>query len=811
MKRLGILLALAGALICAALPAAAQNKTCPTMPLGDATNACASTAFVQQSFASGLPLPAGDVYVGNSSNLATAVPLTGDCAISISGVLTCAIPWAHVTGTPTTLAGYGITNARTQFTSSQTFFVNGNAAAASATTAAGDNILHFAVGSATTNGTTAAGNAILHFASTPTSIAVGATVTDATASVIPASTTVLSVTPTTVTLSANVIGGGVGSGDTIQFSFGTFLVGQTITDNTAGVIPPSTTITATSAATVTLSAIVTGGGVGNGDMIAASATCGTTGASTCAPGNDTNNGLSPAAPFLTAQHAVNLLIFNYDLAGFGAAIALAHGASSNYAFHCFMGPLIGQSVFSIQGDANAPTAVTIRAAPHTGDNGAIIVKDGCTAGINNVAFMDNATGQASNYINVGTGQYGHVDAAFVSFGALVNGTFVVANYGGSVTINFSNFITGGGNAAFSAGAGGVIEIGGTFAGSANLTFATGFALVQGGGAIISTQPLSSGSPTFTGFAAISGPRCFMSTLPSPDGVNPNSVFPGGTDCVVNFYVGALGVQSGTGASSTVNYGAPGQFLTSGGNGGGSPDTWDNLSAHLTAGPCIVLSGTTIVTISTAASCAITAGTTATSGITSGNFISSTANLVADSGKAVPTGAVVGTSDTQTLTGKSISGSTNTLTNIPNSALVNPSTTVAGQTCTLGSTCGLSTASNVLAADVPLNNTATYQPGPSMAQGTTGTWSAHGGVTATANNGDVIRCKLWDGTTVKDSTQVTFTGGGPELKISLSGIFVSPAGNIRIDCRNITSTTASKMAANDSANAADSTIYGERVQ
>lgn len=42
--------------------------------------------------------------------------------------------------------------------------------------------------------------------------------------------------------------------------------------------------------------------------------------------------------------------------------------------------------------------------------------------------------------------------------------------------------------------------------------------------------------------------------------------------------------------------------------------------------------------------------------------------------------------TQTLTNKTISGGSNTLTNIANASLTNPATTVNGQTCTLGSTC-----------------------------------------------------------------------------------------------------------------------------
>lgn len=74
-------------------------------------------------------------------------------------------------------------------------------------------------GSSTTNNTTASGNATLHFASTPAWIVAGMTVTDTTApSVIPAGTMVLSTTGTTVVMSANATGGGVGSGDTLQFS-----------------------------------------------------------------------------------------------------------------------------------------------------------------------------------------------------------------------------------------------------------------------------------------------------------------------------------------------------------------------------------------------------------------------------------------------------------------------------------------------------------------------------------------------------------------------------------------------------------------
>lgn len=70
----------------------------------------------------------------------------------------------------------------------------------------------------TTTASTAAGNATLTFGGgVPATVSVGQPVMDLTAAVIPPGTTVLSKTATTVTLSANVTGAGVGNGDTIIF------------------------------------------------------------------------------------------------------------------------------------------------------------------------------------------------------------------------------------------------------------------------------------------------------------------------------------------------------------------------------------------------------------------------------------------------------------------------------------------------------------------------------------------------------------------------------------------------------------------
>lgn len=74
-------------------------------------------------------------------------------------------------------------------------------------------------GSEATNNTTAAGNAVLNFASVPAWIQPGMSVRNITSpATIPGGTTVVSKTGTTVTMSANAAGAGVGNGDSIRFS-----------------------------------------------------------------------------------------------------------------------------------------------------------------------------------------------------------------------------------------------------------------------------------------------------------------------------------------------------------------------------------------------------------------------------------------------------------------------------------------------------------------------------------------------------------------------------------------------------------------
>lgn len=123
---------------------------------------------------------------------------------------------------------------------------------------------------------------------------------------------------------------------------------------------------------------------------------------------------------------------------------------------------------------------------------------------------------------------------------------------------------------------------------------------------------------------------------------------------------------------------------------------------------------------------------------------------------------------------------------------------------------LSTASNTLGGDVNLSNTGTYFDGPSMAQGTIGTWWVSGKVTLLDTAGSAaVNCKLWDGTTVIDSGRTTSTAANTSVTMALGGFLAAPVGNIRISCEDVTATTG-KIKFNASGNSADSTISGIRI-
>lgn len=116
----------------------------------------------------------------------------------------------------------------------------------------------------------------------------------------------------------------------------------------------------------------------------------------------------------------------------------------------------------------------------------------------------------------------------------------------------------------------------------------------------------------------------------------------------------------------------------------------------------------------------------------------------------------------------------------------------------------------LGADVSLNNTGSYFDGPSVAQGTSGTWFVSGYVTLVDTAGAAtMNVKLWDGTTVVASSSINLISANTRQCISLSGVITSPAGNLRISVNDATSTSGI-IRFNSSANSKDSTITAARI-
>ncbi|MGM4997853.1 beta strand repeat-containing protein [Tardiphaga sp. 538_B7_N1_4] len=123
---------------------------------------------------------------------------------------------------------------------------------------------------------------------------------------------------------------------------------------------------------------------------------------------------------------------------------------------------------------------------------------------------------------------------------------------------------------------------------------------------------------------------------------------------------------------------------------------------------------------------------------------------------------------------------------------------------------LSTATALLGADVPMSVAGTYYDGPSIAQGTSGTWLVTGTVTITdTGTTPAFNIKLWDGTTVIASTKTINPIAGVAVSATLSGIKSSPAGNLRISVAAVGSTTG-KILFNASGAGGDGSISAIRI-
>lgn len=201
-----------------------------------------------------------------------------------------------------------------------------------------------------------------------------------------------------------------------------------------------------------------------------------------------------------------------------------------------------------------------------------------------------------------------------------------------------------------------------------------------------------------------------------------------------------------------------------------------------------------------------------------NNISAKLALVTPSSLIVPSSGVVttiaGNSGAFTLNGTS--GITNTVNDIQLSQgsasqfgavkVNNTTITAAAGVVSLA----MSPITNSLSGTVSMGAVGAYADGPSVAQGSSGTWFVSGTVLVQDNLGVAnIVAKLWDGTTVIASANVFIPLATAIMPMSLSGFIASPSSNLKISCSDNTSTSG-KIIFNQSGSAKDSTITAVRI-
>lgn len=124
---------------------------------------------------------------------------------------------------------------------------------------------------------------------------------------------------------------------------------------------------------------------------------------------------------------------------------------------------------------------------------------------------------------------------------------------------------------------------------------------------------------------------------------------------------------------------------------------------------------------------------------------------------------------------------------------------------------LSAITAALSGDVLLNNVGNFFDGPSIAQGTAGTWFVSGTVTLLDTSANAaFNCKLWDGTTVIASGKTANVAANEFVTLTLSGFITSPVANVKISCQDISSTNG-KIVFNASGLSMDSMISAFRVK
>lgn len=197
-------------------------------------------------------------------------------------------------------------------------------------------------------------------------------------------------------------------------------------------------------------------------------------------GSDTNNGLTPSAPFATPQAAWNYIIDRLDCASQQIAVHIADGTYGP--LFCRGQPVGGNGTgIYFQGDIANPHAVTF--ASSTPQTHAMTLIDGAMAYVQGINFVTTATGAYSIYA---WGAQCFMQNC--NFGACVM-SHLCADEGAMITITGSYTIDGGAVSHLESAHGGLVTVNtnqGPLAAvtlSGTPTFTTAFAYCQGAASI----------------------------------------------------------------------------------------------------------------------------------------------------------------------------------------------------------------------------------------------------------------------------------------------------------------------------------------
>lgn len=209
-------------------------------------------------------------------------------------------------------------------------------------------------------------------------------------------------------------------------------------------------------------------------------------------GNNSNNGLSAGAPFLTIQKAMDVVYGTLDLGGQTVTIQLADGTYT--AATVQSSPQTGAGLVIINGNSATPANVIVSV---TSAN-AFRALAGSVFKIQNCEIRTTTAGRAASAEGAASKIY---FGAGIRFGSCADG-HVLAIFNGEIEFENNYNIVGGGNSHFFVDSGGIIICVGRTATLTGTPAFSNFAVAEGLGVIRAFSSVFSGAATGTRYIAI---------------------------------------------------------------------------------------------------------------------------------------------------------------------------------------------------------------------------------------------------------------------------------------------------------------------